>query len=103
MALVPICDGYSEEDLKSDSYKNLLKNLTSSFTPKQLGNAFPVICMEKGINFEEIDMDIEFANKKNAQKRFIEVCMKGRWGEIVEIESDDNDSNLNEEQKKMRK
>jgi hypothetical protein len=48
-------------------------------------------------------MDMEFANKKNAQKRFIEVCMKGRCGEIVEIESDDNDNNLNEERNKMRK
>ena len=48
-------------------------------------------------------MDMEFANKKNAQKRFIEVCMKGRYGKIVGIEYDDNDSNPNEEQNKMRK
>jgi hypothetical protein len=78
MALVRICDGYSEENAKTISYEDLLKKLILAFTPKQLDNAFPVICMEKGIDYKRIDTDMKFANKKNVQKRFIEVCMKGR-------------------------
>ncbi len=61
--------------------------MTSSITPKKLRNAVGAICIEKNIGFESIDMDSELSTKNNMQKLFIEVCIKGRDGEIVRIDS----------------
>ncbi len=48
-------------------------------------------------------MDIEFTMKKNAQKLFVEVCMKGKDGEVIEIDSEENDVGCSKELKKGKK
>ena len=100
MAVLSNCTEYCEDDVKNDTYEDLLMKLTSSFTPKQLGNAFAGVCIQKRIDFESVDMDTVFATKKNAQKLFIEVCMKGRDGEVVEIDSEEDDVGCSKELKK---
>ena len=103
MAVLSNCAEYSEDDVKTDTYEDLLMKLTSSFTPKQLGNAFAGVCIQKKIDFESVDMDTVFATKKNAQKLFIEVCMKGRDGEVFEIDSEEDDVGCSKELKKGKK
>ena len=103
MAVLSNCTEYSEDDVKTITYEDLLVKLTSSFTPKQLGNAFAGVCIEKKIDFESIDMDTVFATKKNAQKLFVEVCLKGKDGEVIEIDSEENDVGCSKELKKGKK
>ncbi len=77
--------------------------MTSPFTPKKLGNKFAEVYIEKKIDFQSIDIDSEFTTKKNAQKLFVEVCMKSRDGEVVEIDYEENDVDCSNKWKKVKK
>ena len=57
---------YSKDEIKTDTYKELLVKLTSLFTPKQLGSVVAGVCIENNVDYHNIDMNSAFATKKNA-------------------------------------
>ena len=104
MAVCSNCVEYSKDNIRTDTYKELLMKLTSSFTPKQLSSAVVGVCIENNVDYHSIDMNTAFLTKKNAQKIFIELCMKGREvctkgrdGEVIKIDSEESDIDCSNE------
>ena len=52
----------TEEEVKDMSYSAKLHTLLELYQPKQLMSAYPGICIIKGINLKNIDMNAAFLN-----------------------------------------
>ena len=73
----------TKEEVKDMSYSAKLHTLLKMYQPKQLMSAYPGICIAKGINVKNIDMNAAFLNSAKARKTISEAC-----NDVVEINSE---------------
>ena len=73
----------TKEEVKDMSYSAKLHTLLEMYQPKQLMSAYPGICIAKGINVKNIDMNAAFLNSAKARKTISEAC-----NDVVEINSE---------------
>ena len=64
----------TKEEVKDMSYSAKLHTLLEIYQPKQLMSAYPGICIIKGINLKNIDMNAAFLNSAKARKRNLDAC-----------------------------
>ena len=64
----------TEEEVKDMSYSTKLHTLLEIYQHKQLMSAYPGICIIKGINLKNIDMNAAFLNSAKARKIILDAC-----------------------------
>ena len=82
-----------KNERKLMSYKDKLAMLVSLYGPKELLSVFGLICVAKGVDFEVINVGVEFATRAKASKIFVDTCMIADEVLSVHDNSDDDDSN----------
>ena len=82
-----------KKERKSKPYNVKLAMLVSLYGPKELLSVFGLICVAKGIDFEAINVNVEFATRAKASKLFIDTCMIAEDVVSIDDSSDDDDCN----------
>ena len=82
-----------KNERKSMPYKDKLAMLVSLYGPKELLSVFGLICVAKGVDFEAINVGVEFTTRAKASKIFVDTCMIADEVLSVHDSSDDDNSN----------
>ena len=88
-----ICHNFSpitEEEVDAMSYKKKVYALVDMYQPKELMAVYPVICIEKDIDYQTMDLNAMFVTKAKAHKTITDTLLN-----VVVINSEESNTSDN--------